>query len=70
MKVTLNVPDEHLPFFLELVSYLKFEVAVEIHDTLPDALQQEIEQRFKNADPSRQAIWDAIKKQIEGDAGG
>jgi flagellar motor switch protein FliG len=69
MKVTLNVPDEDLAFFIELLSYLKFEVAVEIHEPLPDAVQEEIERRFKNADPVRQAIWDVIKKRTGEDAG-
>ena len=58
MQLTLEVPDQHVPFFKDLVQHLSFPVVVENDETdddpTPEQLKAEMRQAVKELNLAKQ----------------
>jgi organic radical activating enzyme len=68
MKITLEIPNAHAAFFLQLIESLNFNVKIEDKQDIPDWHKPILEERlakYSNGDKSTFKKWDDIKKEIE-----
>jgi Putative addiction module component len=68
MKITLNIPNIHADFFMQLIKSLNLDIKIEEKDDIPEWHKSILEDRFaqySNGDKSKFMKWDDIKKGIE-----
>ena len=68
MKITLNIPNNHAAFFMQLLESLNLDIKVEEKEDIPEWHKAIIEERlskYSNGDKSQFLKWDDIKKEIE-----
>lgn len=61
-KVTVNIPDKKLVFFLELASQLGFEVTGD--EQIPEAHKAEVRNRIATHKPEELVPWEEAKKSL------
>lgn len=66
-EVTLKIPDDKLPFFMELIEQLGFEVAGEVE--IPEEHKVIVRERIKKSDqnPERLLDWDQVQDNFQFD---
>ena len=62
-KITLNIPDTKLNFFLELVEQLGIEVSKNETD-IPDWQKEIVRERLKNAKDENFTPWNEARKKL------
>ena len=61
-KVTLNIPDEKIGFFMELMEELGFEVYKELE--IPEEHKAIVRDRLESAKPKDMIPWEEARKQF------
>ena len=67
MKLTLEIPDAHRTFFLELLQSLNFEVKVQDSEEIPEWHKQILDKRlsvYKQADKSAFVSWSDLQHKL------
>ncbi len=72
MKITINIKDSKVSFFLELLQSFDFitvEKTEDENNTLSDAHKKILDERLANykSDPDKLLDWDDIKKDLKGE---
>ena len=68
MKITLDIPNAHAAFFMQLLKSLNLDIKVEETEDIPEWHKPILEERlaqYSNGDKSQFVKWDDLKKQIE-----
>ena len=68
MKITLEIPNAHAEFFMQLLQSLNLDIKVEETEEIPEWHQTILEKRlakYSNGDKSQFIQWEDIKKQVE-----
>jgi organic radical activating enzyme len=68
MKITLDIPNKHSDFFLQLLKSLNLEIKIESTEDIPEWHKSILEDRlskYEKADKSNFLKWEDVKKQIE-----
>ena len=67
MKITLNIPNNHAAFFMQLLESLNLDIKVEEKEDFPEwhrAILEERLEKYKDGDKSQFLKWEDIKKEI------
>lgn len=64
-EVTLNIPDNKLPFFMELMDQLGFEVTGELE--IPKEHKDVVRERIKKSDQNPEGLldWDQVQDNFQ-----
>jgi hypothetical protein len=68
MKITLEIPNIHASFFMQLLDSLNLGIKVEEKEDIPEWHKAILEERlaqYSNGDKSQFLKWEDIKKGIE-----
>lgn len=68
MKITLDIPNTHAAFFMQLLESLNLGIKVEDKEDIPEWHKTILEERlakYSNGDKSQFLKWDDIRKEIE-----
>ena len=62
-QITLNIPDEKFPFFIELIENMDFVSIIDDYD-IPEVHQKLVMERFEKVrkNPERLLDWDEVKR--------
>jgi hypothetical protein len=65
-QITLNIPDEKFPFFIELIENMDFVSIIDDYD-IPELHQKLVIERFEKVkkNPDRLLDWDKVKKSLK-----
>jgi len=65
-QITLNIPDEKFPFFIELIENMDFVCIIDDYD-IPEVHQKLVMERFEKArkNPERLLDWDEVKRSLK-----
>ena len=70
MKITLEIPNKHSEFFLQLLESLNLDIKIKEAEDIPEWHKSILEERlakYENGDKSSFLKWEDIKTQIETD---
>jgi hypothetical protein len=64
-QVTLNIPDQQMEFFLQLVNKLGFEMNKLNEFDIPEEHKTIVRERIRTADSREQLSWKEARKQLK-----